>query len=393
MKEKILDTVPNTCFTNEDVMNSNKENGDISNNQNISEETVSQKNRKEVLIIRAKKPMFTYILIAVNIIMWAFLNFYSLKSGKSYNELLSIFGAKINLNIIKGQYWRFITPVFLHADITHLLINCYSLYAVGVTVERIYGNARFLIVYLVAGVMGSILSFMFSINSAVGASGAIFGLLGALLYFGVEHPKLFRAYFGHSIIMTIGINLVYGFINTGIDNYGHIGGLMGGFLASGIVKAPIKTKWYLSKMLFIVLTLAIGISGLIYGFNNANNNAIVKLDELYKYDQNQNWNEAAKTGQEILRLKSTNRNINIEALWITAKAETLTSNYDKAVEHAQILAELSPKDGHYLLGVIYYNMGQLNFSKEELLKAKAMNAQYSNIDELVNNIEKHSKNK
>ncbi|WIV13485.1 rhomboid family intramembrane serine protease [Proteiniborus sp. MB09-C3] len=386
MSRFIVNIRKDFLLMNENNVNFHENNGVNYDNQNINEEAFNQE-RRRVAALRVQRPTITYILIAINIAMWAILNLISFKTGKSYNELIGVFGAKININILRGQYWRFITPIFLHADITHLLVNCYSLNAVGQIVERIYGHAKFLLIYLVAGIMGNILSFMFSINPAVGASGAIFGLLGALLYLGVEHPKFFRAYFGRSIFTTIAINLGYGFLNTGIDNFGHIGGLIGGFFASGIVKAPIKGKWYMNKVIYIILFLAIGVSGLIYGFNCGNNIALVKLDELYRHDANQNWNEAANIGEEILEQKPTDKNINIEVLWMTTKAEAVIGNYNKAVEHGKALVKLSPKDGHYLLGIVYYDMGQLELSREELQKAKALNASYSNIDELIRSIE------
>lgn len=371
----------------ENTMKFDDNNLPIHDDQKINEEIINYERRK-VVIIREKRPIVTYVLIAANIIVWALLNLYSMKSGKSYNELLSIFGAKVNIDIMKGQYWRFITPIFLHANITHLLINCYSLHAVGVTVEKIYGQAKFIFIYLVAGVMGSLLSFMFSINPAVGASGAIFGLLGALLYFGVEYPKPFRTYFGHSIMTTIAINLVYGFMNSGIDNFGHIGGLIGGFLASGIVKVKgNNTKWYLNKIVFIFITIVLGISGIIYGFSNNNNTVLVKLDEIYRHDANQEWDEVVENGQDILKKDSLDDSIKVEVLWMTVKAEAITGDYNKAVEHAQILKRLSPQDGYYLLGIVYYDMGQFELAKEELQRAKDINAPYSNIDELLRSIE------
>ncbi|SCG83884.1 rhomboid family protein [Proteiniborus sp. DW1] len=355
------------------------------NNMNYNEGNYYQV--RKVVTLNVKRPIITYILIIVNVAMWALLNYISLRTGRSYSQLLFDFGAKININIINGQYWRFITPIFLHADFTHLLVNCYSLYAVGPTVERIYGKGKFLFIYVTAGFMGSLLSFMFSINPSVGASGAIFGLLGTLLYFGVEFPNLFKIYFGRSILITLAINLAYGFMNTGIDNFGHMGGLLGGFLASGIVKVKDNNrKWYLSKTIFILLTIVIGASGLVYGFNYGNNNVLVKLEELYKYDSNQNWKEAASLGEEILNQKPTNKNIKIEVLWITTKAEAITGNYNKAVEYAKTLAKLSPKDGHYMLGIVYYDMGQFEQAKQELQRAKTLNAPYSNIDDLINSI-------
>lgn len=356
-------------------------------NPNMNEDIMNEERRRRVAV-RIRRPKITYILIAINIIIWALLNLYSMKSGRSYSELLSVFGAKVNIDIIKGQYWRFITPIFLHANITHLLINCYSLYAVGVTVERIYGHAKFIFIYLVAGFMGSLLSFMFSINPAVGASGSIFGLLGALLYFGVEFPKLFKAYFGHSIMTTLAINLVYGFMNTGIDNFGHIGGLIGGFLASGIVKVKYDNKkWYLSKVTFIIITVALGFSGIVYGFSNDNNTTLIRLDEMYSNDTNQRWNEVIENGKEILDRGSEDDIIKIEVLWMTARAEAIIGDYSSAVEHAQMLRKLSPRDGHYLLGIIYYDMGQYELAKEELQSAKDINAPYPNIEELLKSIE------
>ncbi len=356
------------------------------NNMNYNEGNTILERR--VVTLNVKKPIVTYILIIINVAMWALLNYISIRSGRSYDQLLIDFGAKINIDIINGQYWRFITPIFLHADFTHLLVNCYSLNAIGPTVERLYGKGKFLFIYLMAGFMGSLLSFMFSINPSVGASGAIFGLLGALLYFGVEFPKLFKAYFGRSILITLAINLAYGFMNTGIDNFGHMGGLVGGFLASGIVKLRgNRGKWYLSKTIFIILTIVIGVSGIVYGFNYGNNRALVKLEELYKHDSNQNWKEAARLGAEILNLKATSKDLNIEVLWITTKAEAISGNYNKAVEYAKTLAKLSPRDGHYMLGIIYYDMGQFEQAKHELQRAKALNAPYSNIDELIKSIE------
>ena len=148
-------------------------------------ELIIRKEKENRIEFKAKTPVVTYALIAANVLAAALIYLYSLRSGKSYGDLLLVFGAKVNSSIIAGEYWRLLTPVFLHAGIVHLLINCYSLYAIGTSVERIFGRPRFLAVYFVAGLLGNILSFMFSPNYGVGASGAIFGLLGALLYFGM----------------------------------------------------------------------------------------------------------------------------------------------------------------------------------------------------------------
>jgi len=331
----------------------------------------------------------TYTLIAINIIIWALITLYSIITGIGYSELIISLGAKVNSNIINGQYWRFISPIFLHGDITHLFVNCFSLYSVGRIVEKIFGHAKFLIVYLLAGIMGSLFSFMFSINPSIGASGAIFGLMGALLYFGTEKPMLFKLFFRNGIVATIVINLAYGFMNSGIDNYGHIGGLIGGFLASGIVRGSSRLKWYNRKSIYIASTLIIGASVLILGFTNSNNISLANLEKMYNYDNNQEWEEAAKLGQEALKLEPSVESIKIELLWMTAKSEAIIGDFDKAVNHAQMLAELSPSDGYYLLGIIYFDMGEYDISKESLLMAKSMNSSYSNIDELLEEIERY----
>lgn len=363
------------------------ENSGTNYTQNYYEVPQNQEIRREVLY--RKKPVVVYILIAINVVIWAVLNLVSLKTGSSYNKLLIDFGAKVNIDILKGEYWRFITPIFFHGDITHLIVNCYSIYAVGPIVETIYGRTKFLFIYLTAGFFGSLLSFMFSINPSVGASGAIFGLLGALLYFGIEFPNLFKVYFGRSILLTLAINLGYGFINTGIDNLGHIGGLIGGFIASGIVqvRGNRKGKWIVNRSIFIILIFVFVISGLIYGFNYGNNSVLLKIEELYELDASQDWKEAASLGEELLKQKLIDKDLNIEILWLTIKSEAITGNYNKAVEYAKALVELSPRDGHYMLGIVYYDMGQFELAKEELQKAKRLNAPYSNIDELIKSIE------
>jgi len=124
--------------------------------------------------------------------------------------------------------------MFLHNGITHLVVNSYSLYVLGTTVEMIMGKGRFLFIYLMAGLNGQYSKLHF-FNSAVSrASGAIFGLLGALIYYGTEHRELFKKGFGRGILTTLLINIVYGLSVPRIDNFGHFGGLLGGFLASGL---------------------------------------------------------------------------------------------------------------------------------------------------------------
>lgn len=352
------------------------------------EDMVLQKQKEYELKYAAKVPVFTYILIAMNIIIWLAMNIYSLTSGTNVNQLLLDFGAKENFHILSGEYWRFITPIFLHANIIHLLLNCYSLYVIGILVEKIFGHTKFLVVYFVAGVLGNIASFMFSMSMGVGASGAIFGLLGALLYFGLQKPVLFKVYFGNNVIFTIVINLGYGFSRSGIDNYAHIGGLIGGFFATGAVCLPDKTKWYLNRVLYILLAVVITVSGLLYGFNNKHSKIVLKVNKMEQLDKEQKWSEVIKVADEVLTLKPNDNGSKASVYWSLARAEALTGNYGESVEYAKKLIELDPQDGHSLLGAIYFDMGRYQDSKNELLEAKKLNVVNQNIDQTLSEIDK-----
>lgn len=354
-------------------------------------ELAYQKEQDYKVTFRSKEPLITYVLIGLNVIIWALLSLYSMKSGLSYSQLLISCGAKDNFQILSGEYWRFLTPIFLHANLFHLFINCYSLYAVGSLVERIFSRLRFVIVYLIAGIMGNILSFNFSINPGVGASGSLFGLLGALLYFGTIKPALFKSHFGNNIILTILLNLGYGFTTTGIDNSAHIGGLIGGFLASGIVLPSPQKRWYANRLFYLCFTLILVLTGLIYGFNNTQNKITVKIDELEKLDQAGSWVEAEAKAEEILRLKPGNKGVQVYTFWTLAKARALSGKYPEALVTAKELTAIDPANGHYLQGLFYYDLRQYARAREELERAKRAGAKYEAIDGLLEGIEKLGK--
>ncbi len=210
------------------------------------------------------KPFFTYLFTAVNILMFLLM---TAAGGSTNTDVLLQFGAKFNPLILEGEWWRFITPVFLHIGLLHLLMNSMALFYLGTAVEQIYGRMRFLWIYLFSGFTGSLLSFLLTPNLSAGASGAIFGLFGALLFFGVTKPKLFFRTMGMNILVVIGINLAFGFTVPGIDNAGHIGGLLGGFLATGIVHFP-KKRRPLQQLLFLAAASAAVAAGLIFGFGH-----------------------------------------------------------------------------------------------------------------------------
>lgn len=139
-------------------------------------------------------------------------------------------GAKINEYVLSGQLWRLITPILLHGSILHIGFNMYALYIFGPGLEHHFGHTRFLVLYLLSGFAGNVFSFLFSPAASLGSSTAIFGLLGAEGVFLYRNRKLFgdraqRALV--QIIMVAGFNLFIG-LSPGIDNWGHVGGLIGG---------------------------------------------------------------------------------------------------------------------------------------------------------------------
>jgi rhomboid protease GluP len=146
-------------------------------------------------------------------------------------------------------------------------MNSYFLYSIGRTVESMYGSLKFVFVYIIAGIMGNIASFALSQYTSVGASGALMGMLGALLYYGLENPTQFKRYFGYNVIANIVIMVIFGLSNPRIDNYAHFGGLTGGFLASGIAGLGKVQYKYLYRYTAVVLTVAVAAAGLVHGFS------------------------------------------------------------------------------------------------------------------------------
>jgi membrane associated rhomboid family serine protease len=153
-------------------------------------------------------------------------------SNSQNAEVLITYGAKYNQAILEGQYWRFVTPIFLHANILHVGLNMLNLIVLGVFVERIFGHLRFLLIYLVTGIISIVASFYFAPQEiSVGASGAIFGLVGAYSLFVFIHRRAFRRGGIPALswlVLIIGINLGIGLIIPNIDNYAHVGGFLSG---------------------------------------------------------------------------------------------------------------------------------------------------------------------
>jgi membrane associated rhomboid family serine protease len=171
----------------------------------------------------------------------------------------------------EGAYYRIISATYHHGGLLHLVINMFSLFIIGRFVEQIYGKFRFFVIYTVAGIASTLLSFFarssFTLIASVGASGSLFGLVGALLSFALIYKNkldpVYRKNLLSNLVFIIGINLLIGFSVSGIDNYGHIGGLVGGLIA-GYFIAPIifverkKEKSYMKVISFATALLVAG---------------------------------------------------------------------------------------------------------------------------------------
>lgn len=187
------------------------------------------------------KPWVTYVL------MGACIFFFGLQKLSTYltgYDLPYIWGGKVNGLILQGQIWRLLTPILLHGSILHIAFNMYALYAFGPGLERYYGHWRYLLLYLLGGYCGNVLSFLLSPNPSIGASTAIFGLVAAEIIFIYRNRILFGARAKSMLInlaVVVVVNLLLG-LQPGIDNWGHLGGLVGGFIFAWVAGPNYKVQ-------------------------------------------------------------------------------------------------------------------------------------------------------
>lgn len=176
------------------------------------------------------------------------------------------FGAEVPILVAQGEYWRLLTAMFLHASVFHLLLNLFGLYIFGTLVEGVYGAGRFLAIYFVTGLAASATSFAFGdpLVPAVGASGAIFGLLGAWLAYNLRRRSLSLARANiQGALMLIALNLFLGFAVPRIDNLAHIGGLVAGVIAGYVAEGVGRGDARRASQVVGMLLLLAGAIGLV----------------------------------------------------------------------------------------------------------------------------------
>ena len=191
----------------------------------------SAENERKSWMYRRKAPC-TAALIVVNVAVFIFLSFggmtedayYMLRNGAMYLPLLQ-----------QGEYYRMFTSIFLHFGFSHLVNNMLMLGVMGWQLELVVGRIKFLIIYFAAGLGGNVLSALAELRTgdyavSAGASGAIFGIIGALLYIAVRNHGQIGNVSGQGILIMVALTLYYGFTSSGVDNFAHIGGLAAGFV-------------------------------------------------------------------------------------------------------------------------------------------------------------------
>ena len=229
-----------------------------------------------------KKFSWTLSIILINFVILVSIE---LLGGPTVYNLLK-FGGQWGPLVANGEWYRIVTAMFVHAGWLHLLFNMYALYYLGVLVENIYGASKFLVVYFLSGVVGNLLSqiFYFSVPS-VGASGAIFGLVGLLLsatYFRRDFPSTLRGGLVVSLILVAIFNIAYGFIpGTNINNAAHLGGFATGLLLGYFI--PPRRSWSWKSKIWTISGTLVVLATVISFVGLATNNSITTLQRTVNF--------------------------------------------------------------------------------------------------------------
>ncbi len=174
-------------------------------------------------------PVVTYIILALTVLV------YLAQMGSTFffqYDYVQLAGMKINDLIVSGQLWRLLTPILLHGSLLHIGFNMYALHVLGPQLERFYGHWQFLLLYLVGGFTGVVFSFVLTTAPSLGASTSIFALLGAQGVLAYKNQQVFGPRARQSLRSIVNIAVVNFLIGMapGIDNWAHLGGLLGGVL-------------------------------------------------------------------------------------------------------------------------------------------------------------------
>ena len=286
-------------------------------------------------------PVVTLAIIGINVVVFLLMTY---AGGSTNTDVLLDFGASFSPYFRRGEYWRLVMPMFLHVGWLHLLGNTYALFILGPILERVYEPGRYSFLYVAAGIGSSALSMALSMNVAAGASGAIFGIAGAMLVAGFMHrdlipPRWGRA-FGAGIVPFIVLMLFLGFSEKGIDKWGHVGGLLTGMLLAAFIPPPahgLTPQFGDERPSQAMVVLPILVVGL----------AMVSTAQQYAGAR-----DVTRLLQQGVRLR-------------------LARQDDKALERFEAAARRSPRDErpHLLMGAVYLHGQQFDKAVQEYSEA------------------------
>ena len=209
-------------------------------------------------------PYMVYLFLTIQIVVYLLMEIFGARfgvfSGSENPYILTLFGAMSPQLIVENhEYWRFVTPIFVHIGLTHIAINSLTLYFAGRLLEPIIGHLRFFFLYMMSGIIGNLISFAFNNSGGVsaGASTSIFGMFAAFIVLGriySYHPMIRQM--SQTMTMLIIMNLVMNLFSTGVDMFGHMGGALGGLLIMVVIGVP---KNHLQNKMNVHQRIATGI--------------------------------------------------------------------------------------------------------------------------------------
>ncbi len=200
--------------------------------EELNEKTIKEDKKLAKIFKGSKYPTATIALIIINVLLYII-------TSLNYEKIIPLL-ANSSYFLKKGEVYRLLTCMFSHANIIHLFSNMYSLYVIGPLIEKYYGKTKYLMIYLGSGIIGALLSAALNNGFSVGASGAIFGLFGSLIYFGYKYRATLDGFLRSNIIPILLINLLISVYVPNIDLFAHLGGLVGGILFSYTLCVPNK---------------------------------------------------------------------------------------------------------------------------------------------------------
>lgn len=187
---------------------------------------------------QTRKPIITIILVSVNVLIFIWLSLFGMTEDAAY--MLQHGAMYLPLVVEKGEYYRMFTCIFLHFGFQHLMNNMMMLFFLGSILEEELGWWRYGVLYIISGIGGNVLSALYDLRTGhyvvlAGASGAIFGIIGALFLIIIRNRGRIGNLSGRGMLFMVACSLYHGFTSTGIDNMAHIGGIITGFLVAVVL--------------------------------------------------------------------------------------------------------------------------------------------------------------